>query len=139
MSEGLRIPHMEHSDIGRAGESSPPLFMEHRWGERIPCRARVRLSSETRVGNGRIRDVSASGAFIETALDLPECAPVTLFVLGNESATRIVEVCAIVVRSARDGIAVEWCDTPALSICTILGCSVRCAYLGSRPCLPAGA
>jgi hypothetical protein len=104
--------------------------MEHRWGQRIACRARVVLSAgHNLIGSGRIRDVSTSGAFIETALVLHESAPVTLRVLGNESASHVVEVAALVARSERDGMGVEWVDTPAGSICPALGCSVCCAAL----------
>lgn len=109
--------------------------VDHRWGARIPCRAHVRISAAAEVtGAGRVRDVSSSGAFIETTLTLPVNSRVTMWVLGNESATRAIEITAIVVRVERDGVAVEWCETPAGSICTVLGCTTRCAALGTRPC-----
>ena len=108
--------------------------MEHRWGQRVPCQARVRLSAEGIHSAGNVRDVSSSGAFIETAVELPLYTRVTLVVLGNESATRTVEITAIVVRVARDGIAVEWCETPAGSICSVLGCTTRCAVLAKSQC-----
>jgi hypothetical protein len=105
-----------------------PLFMEHRWGQRMPCRALVRLSAGAGVGGaGRVRDVSSSGAFIETAVALPEGTTVTLLVLGNESAERATEITATVVRVEPDGIAVEWCETPEGSVCAVVGCKSRCA------------
>jgi hypothetical protein len=118
---------MDSSKAGTGAGSAPLPFMEHRWGQRIVCRASVRIcAGETLHGRGRIRDVSTSGAFIETALVLNEGAPVTLLVLGNESATRAVEVAALVVRAAPGGVGVEWVDAPSGSICPSLGCSVRC-------------
>ncbi|HEU5133499.1 MAG TPA: hypothetical protein VFU13_00005, partial [Steroidobacteraceae bacterium] len=58
-----------------------------------------------------------------------------LAVLGNESTMRAVEITAIVVRAARDGVGVEWCETPAGSICAKVGCTTRCSAAGpaSRP------
>jgi hypothetical protein len=105
-----------------------PFFMEHRWGQRMPCRAQVQLIAGTGMsGAGRVRDVSSSGAFIETGLELPVYARVALVVLGNESSSHEVEITASVVRVAGDGIGVEWCETPAGSICAVLGCTRRCA------------
>ncbi len=107
--------------------------LEHRWGERIACRALVRMSAGAGIaGPGRVRDVSSSGAFIETALALPVNARVVMWVTGNESATRVVEIFASVVRAERDGVAVEWCETPEGSICSVLGCATRCAALGTQ-------
>jgi hypothetical protein len=107
-----------------------PLFMEHRWGQRMPCRASVRLSAGAGIGGaGRVRDVSSSGAFIETPVVLPMGTTVTLLVMGNESAQRAAEITASVVRVEPDGIGVEWCETPAGSICAVVGCTSRCAAL----------
>lgn len=104
--------------------------MEHRWGQRIDCRARVRIEvGDGLTGVGRVRNVSSSGAFVETSLDLIESTRVTLMVLGNESATLAVEIPAIVVRLERGGVGVEWCEIPAGSICQKVGCTTRCAAL----------
>ena len=103
--------------------------MEHRWGRRVPCRARVRLSVLGGiVGTGRLRDVSMSGAFLETALQLPLFTRVTLAVPREDpTAGREVDVIASVVRISNDGLGLEWCDTAAGSICAVLGCTTRCA------------
>jgi hypothetical protein len=124
---------MEQSAVREPLGRPDPLFMEHRWGRRLSCRASVRLcAGDGRSGAGHIRDVSSSGAFIETALVLPECTPVTLVVLGNESATKVVEAAAIVVRTQPDGMGIEWTDAPAGSICAALGCTTRCTA-GNHP------
>jgi hypothetical protein len=121
---------MEQSAGTRSFGIQPPLFMEHRWGQRMPCRARVRLAAGPGIdGAGRVRDISSSGAFIETALELPVHTRLNLFVLGNESAARVVEFAAHVVRVDRDGVGVEWCDSPEGSICGAVGCRIRCANL----------
>jgi hypothetical protein len=112
-----------------------PSFMEHRWGQRLRCQAKVRISAANGIsGSGNVRDVSASGAFIETAVKLPVNATATLVVMGNESAARAVEILASIVRIARDGVGVEWRDTPAGSICTVLGCTSHCAESTEPPC-----
>jgi hypothetical protein len=121
---------MERAAADQTSGPLPARFMEHRWGQRMPCRATVRISHGTRSGdNGRIRDVSSSGAFIETALQIPVYARLTLWVLGNESAAHAVELSATVVRVARDGVGVEWCDTAAGEVCRVVGCTTRCAAL----------
>ena len=119
---------MEQSTNMEARDSPTPVFMEHRWGQRMRCQARTQLSAGAGIsGTGCVRDVSTSGAFIETTLDLPMHTRVILFVQGNESATHEVEIAAIVARVDRDGVGVEWCETPAGSICPVLGCAARCA------------
>lgn len=119
---------MEQSAVTELAGIPRPFFMEHRWGQRMSCRARVRLSAGAgNSGAGRVRDISWSGAFIETALDLPVYTQLNLVVLGNESATRTVEITASVVRVDRGGVGVEWCDTPASPICAVIGCTARCA------------
>ena len=103
-------------------------LLEHRWGRRAKCRARVRLSTSAGItGSGRIRNISSSGAFIETAAELPLYVKVDLVIFGNESAVHPVELAATVVRVEGDGIGVEWCKTPACSICVKIGCTTRCA------------
>ena len=45
--------------------------MNHRWGARRALDARVRLlASHAMIGTGHIRDLSVTGAFIETRLEL---------------------------------------------------------------------
>lgn len=123
---------MEQSAAKPTNTNPPPRFMEHRWGQRMPCRAVVRISQGKYASSeGRIRDISSSGAFIETALDIPVYARIALWVLGNESAAHAVEIGATVVRADRDGIGVEWCETPATEVCGVVGCTTRCDALNS--------
>ena len=105
------------------------VLMEHRWGRRIRCDARVRLSAGAGSGAaGRLRNVSLSGAFLETAIELPLFARVGLTVVRDDPLTgHEVEVMASVVRREPDGVGIEWCETPRRSICEVLGCATRCA------------
>ena len=121
---------MEQSTNREAAGKPGPIFMEHRWGQRKCCRARVYLSAGAGIsGTGHVRDVSSSGAYIETTLPLPMHARVMLNVRGIESATREVDIAASVARVDNDGIGVEWYETPAGSICAILGCTTLCAAM----------
>ena len=102
--------------------------MEHRWGQRAVCRKQVRLSAGAGIGGtGRLRDVSMSGAFIETASVLPPLTRIEIAVLPTTPGGREILVMASVVRSERDGVGVEWCEMSAGSVCAMLGCSTRCA------------
>ena len=121
---------MDQSTNSEAAGKAGPIFMEHRWGQRMCCQARVYLSAGAEIsGIGRVRDVSTSGAFIETRLHPPMHARVMLRVQGNESATHEVDIAASVARVDRDGIGVEWYETPAGPICAVVGCTASCAAL----------
>ena len=102
-------------------------YIEHRWGRRVPCSAPVRILAPTLSVNARLRDLSASGAFIETNLTPAVCTPVTLAILREDGSQREQALRAMVVRVAADGVAVEWCETPAGPVCPVLGCTSLCA------------
>ncbi len=77
--------------------------MEHRWGERMPVRASVRVHCAKWDAAGQLRDASLSGAFVHTRLQIAAWTHVELELSG----TRIA---AFVVRVASDGLGVEWCE-----------------------------
>lgn len=102
-------------------------FMEHRWGRRIPCRARARISAGVGMaGSGKVRDVSMSGAFIETAMPLPLLAQVEVAVSHRDDPGETT-LAGCVVRLERDGVAIEWADPSPRAICPVLGCNTPCA------------
>jgi len=118
---------MSLADTDRSFEDPLRHTMEHRWGERIPCSLFAWIHSGPGIGGtARLRDVSLSGAFLETALDLPLLAHIDVSVTGDRAASAGKTIAANVVRRERDGIAVEWCETPGKSICSLLGCASRC-------------
>jgi hypothetical protein len=99
--------------------------MEHRFGRRYSCGEGVRVAAgEGVAGIGRFLNVSMSGAYIESALDFPHFALVSITRSPVDGAA--VELRASVVRRDAGGFAVEWCETPAGSICHLLGCSTPC-------------
>ena len=84
--------------------------MEHRWGRRVPADLDVQIFADpASAGWGRLRDISISGGFIETALMIPALSTLCLTVPATRHAgCRIVH--AIVVRGDVDGVGVEWLD-----------------------------
>ncbi len=103
-------------------------YMEHRWGLRRPCRARVSVSAGAGIaGTGRLRNVSMSGAFLETALPLPLFSQIAVAVLRDDGSRHVVEFTATVVRAEPGGVGLEWCEIASGSICSLLGCNLECA------------
>lgn len=75
--------------------------MEHRWGRRTSLWTATRLCSEAEKANGRIRDASVSGAFVETSarVAVNTCVQVEF---------RGAWISACVVRADEDGLGLEW-------------------------------
>lgn len=108
-----------------AGAAIAP--MEHRWGSRRPCKVRVHLTAGAGIsGLGRLRDISISGAFLETALPLPVFAQLEIDVVQRDGTLRVLEFPAVVVRHDTSGVGIEWCDPNPRDICCKLGCRVQC-------------
>ena len=84
--------------------------MEHRWGWRLRVDLTVRVGDATgKMSIARLRDVSVSGAFLETAamLRAHTCVDVQFRThLGSNSRP----LPAHVVRTTPDGVAVEWSE-----------------------------
>jgi hypothetical protein len=81
--------------------------MEHRWGRRVSLQVPVRLGMGTRpIGEGRIENVSLSGALVRTPAQIPLWARVDVAL----SRAHDTSICAQVVREAPNGIALEWCE-----------------------------
>lgn len=111
------------SVIGLRGD-----YMEHRWGVRRPCRARVVVSAGGDVtGTARLRDISLSGAFLETQLPLVPFSQIAVAVLNADGSRHPVELTASVVRTTPDGVGIEWCSNVSGSICDLIGCNETCA------------
>lgn len=83
--------------------------MEHRWGERSAVNLPVRVMRPPAIiGWGRLRDVSVTGAFIETSLPLP---PLTFVEVDLSVARgRSCRVSGCVVRRTPEGVGIEWCE-----------------------------
>ena len=107
-----------------AAALGPP--MEHRFGRRYACGSPVRISAgDEASGDGQLVNVSMSGAYLQTELDLPLFALISLVKIRKDDRTP-VELLASVVRRDGRGVGVEWCETPGRSICHVLGCPHPC-------------
>jgi hypothetical protein len=86
--------------------------MEHRWGQRFEVDILVRVHSRPyAVRTGRLTDVSMSGGFIATNMDLRELRRLQIaLVLPHRFSQATALISAYVARRHRDGIGVEWCD-----------------------------
>src|SRR5262245_10886119 len=84
--------------------------MEHRWGQRVEVGMKVRFSClPYAIGTGRLRDISVSGAFIETTVRPPLFARVHVeIILPTSARTKHYSVAAHITRHAPDGIGIEW-------------------------------
>ena len=129
-SSELRVPENRQMAATHAAGRMPAVqFMEHRWGLRRACRARVSVSAGNGLsGVGRLRNISMSGAFLETALPLHTHARLAVTVLRDDGSSHAVEFPAVVVRHEPDGVGLEWCDPDPGRICRKLGCGVECAF-----------
>jgi len=84
--------------------------MEHRWGNRVPADIEVQIFVDpASTAWARLRDISVSGGFLETALKIPTLS--TLRVNAPCTRTESVRVVrAIAIRSDAAGVGVEWFD-----------------------------
>jgi PilZ domain-containing protein len=82
--------------------------MEHRWGWRLRVDLTARVGDATGLMNiARLRDVSVSGAFLETAAILRAFSSVDVqFRTHTGSNSRLLS--AQVVRTTPDGVGIEW-------------------------------
>ena len=85
--------------------------MEHRWGDRVTIEVPVRISSNGATGSGTLRNISTSGAFIETALPLSTLTMVRIMIpRGPNAGWARADVRGFVVRRDRNGVGIEWCE-----------------------------
>ncbi len=96
--------------------------MEHRWGERIPVDFPVRVTVlPYSVREGRLNDLSVSGAFIRTNLEPRLLSRVQIaMALPFYPKHEAPLIFAYVARKYPDGIGVEWCEFAPLPVREIL-------------------
>ena len=96
--------------------------MEHRWGERVTLEVPVRLYlDDAALGRGLLRNVSISGALIETSLELPVFSNLVVALAETGTANpRIHELAVTVVRRMPAGLAVEWRDMACPAVVALL-------------------
>ena len=109
------MPATEHAER----YSNP---MEHRWGQRVTLEVPVRLYlDDAALGRGLLRNVSVSGALIETSLEIPVFSNIVVALPArSETGPQIHELAANVVRRLTAGIAVEWRDMACPAVVTLM-------------------
>jgi hypothetical protein len=90
--------------------------MEHRWGQRKTVDMSVHiLHGGCRFATANLLNVSLSGAFIETELELIPLARLSLEIdLPNHTAAGTLRIGAFVVRRGGSGYGIEWYKAPAM-------------------------
>jgi hypothetical protein len=89
--------------------------MEHRWGHRKSTDVAVRfVASPATIGIGRVTNVSLTGAFMETGVQLRLLSLVYLEPFGTVADDDLMSrLVASVVRQTPSGVGLEWCDSTA--------------------------
>ncbi len=96
--------------------------MEHRWGTRHPLNVAVRLDARPHLlAFARLRNASASGAYLETAVALPLMTRVHVELeWQNLRRGEPHRIAACVIRTDREGVALEWCDFAPMPILALI-------------------
>ena len=94
---------------------------EMRFGQRVELQLPVKLEAgDGAIGTGILRDISISGALIETALELPVFTNlvVTLPAPGESAPPRTLAAC--VMRRCPTGVGIEWRDMACATLTALL-------------------
>jgi hypothetical protein len=108
--------------------------MEQRWGERLPVKLPVRVSAHAfSVRDGRLTDLSVSGAHLVVDLDLRLPSRVEIVVvLPYRSKHEAPAIYGYVTRRHRDGFGIEWCEFAPVPVRELLRSAVRHPYASPR-------
>jgi hypothetical protein len=93
--------------------------VERRWGARLPVDLPVRLAlPKGRIEDGRLRNLSISGALIECVAELPTFTPLRVEI--QVDASTAIHLGARVVRAEHPCLGVEWRDVPPQALTNLL-------------------
>jgi hypothetical protein len=84
--------------------------MEHRWGRRQSTDLKVSFVWRSKIGSGRLSNVSVTGAFLETKAHLRLLSVLTLSITPRSRSASGDCVTAFVVRRDSAGVGLEWCE-----------------------------
>jgi hypothetical protein len=83
----------------------------HRWGQRIAVEIPVQLAACALPAiHGQLKNLSLSGALIETDQELPLHAYIAVSVKLPEMRDSAATVMARVTRQLKDAVGIEWCE-----------------------------
>src|SRR5689334_13434593 len=96
------------------------VHMEHRWGNRVATDLRVQVFVDpASTAWGKLRDISVSGGFLETELQVPVLSTLCMTVPATRTeGVRVIH--AIVIRDVDDGVGVEWFDNDAEAVAQLI-------------------
>ena len=104
--------------------------MEHRWGERVQVDYAVRVTAHRfSVRDGRLADVSVSGAFIEADFEARMLSRIQLTIilpLCPKHECPVVD--AYIARKYKHGFGIEWCEFAPRAINELLRTVVTRPY-----------
>jgi len=85
-------------------------WLEHRWGERHEVNFPIRVETGTAVkgGNGCVRNLSLSGAFVTSDCDWRLNTLIEVGIRLPPPSTRTTILRAIVSRKLKEGVCIEW-------------------------------
>jgi hypothetical protein len=99
-------------------DADPKARPERRWGQRMPVDLPVRLAlPRGRIEDGRMRNLSISGALIECAAELPMFTTLRVELIIHPQA---IQLGARVVRAEHPRLGVEWRDVPPQALADLL-------------------
>lgn len=84
--------------------------MEHRWGRRQSTDLKVSFVWRSKIGSGRLSNVSITGAFLETKAHLRLLSVLTLLIAPRSRNGSGDGMTAFVVRQDSAGVGLEWCE-----------------------------
>jgi hypothetical protein len=96
--------------------------MEHRFGHRISTQVRVRIGvSPQSLSTGHIRNLSVSGAFVQTSVHPAPMGSVKVcFDERHSHGSLKFELDAYLVRSTPDGLGLEWAESESAILLALL-------------------
>ena len=104
---------------GVGASKSKRVAMEHRWGQRSRLDVQVRLHATSWRAPRRacLRNISASGALLETDPSLPPLKRIEVEIaVRKQDRMDFIRIPACVVRKADYGVGVEWCEPLPLAV-----------------------
>jgi hypothetical protein len=88
-----------------------PNGLEHRWGARVQVNVPVRVEATALpMGNGCMKDLSLSGAFLKSDRDLRLHTLVEVSIALPPPSSRTAVIKAHVSRKSKEGVGIEWCE-----------------------------
>src|ERR1700732_2267593 len=96
--------------------------MEHRFGHRVSTQVRVRIGvSPQSFSTGHIRNLSVSGAFVQTSVRPAPMGSVRVcFDERHSHGSLKFELDAYLVRSPPDGLGIEWAENESAILLALL-------------------